>query len=241
MTSHSLIMNNVFSIFWFPKPRNPVGRAILATGIDSVQTKEHWEQVYTAKATDRVSWYQAHAEQSLRLIRGTGIPRSASVIDVGGGASTLVDDLLHDGFSDLTVLDLSASALAAAKMRLGPLSGKAAWLEADILDAKLPRHAFDLWHDRAVFHFLTSPEERNAYVKAVLEAVKPGGHVIVATFAEDGPLQCSGLPVMRYSANALHAEFGAPFTLLGHEQEEHHTPLGATQKFVYCYCRKIGS
>ena len=217
------------------------GAPFLQIGKDSVQTKEHWEQVYTAKATDSVSWYQAHAEQSLRLIRETGIPHPASIIDVGGGASTLVDDLLHDGYSNLTVLDLSASALAAAKKRLGPVSEKATWLEADILEARLPRHAFDLWHDRAVFHFLTSPDERNAYVKAVLDAVKPGGHVIVATFAEDGPLQCSGLPVMRYSANGLHAEFGVPFTLLKHEKEEHHTPLGTTQKFVYCYCRKSDS
>ncbi len=206
-----------------------------------MQSKEHWERVYSTKSTDSVSWFQAHAELSLRLIRGTGVPLSASIIDVGGGASTLVDDLLRSGYSALTVLDLSAKALAAAKKRLGARGNAVHWIEANILEAALPVHAYDVWHDRAVFHFLTSAEERHAYVAAVLRAVKPGGHVIVATFAEDGPTQCSGLPVMRYSANQLHAEFGAPFTLLQHEKEEHHTPFGTIQKFVYCYCRKSAS
>ncbi len=204
-------------------------------------SKAHWERVYSTKPADGVSWFQAHAEQSLHLIRGTGVPLSASIIDVGGGASTLVDDLLHDGYSSLAVLDLSAAALAAAQRRLGARAGAVRWIEANIATASLPAHAYDIWHDRAVFHFLTSPQERATYVDAVLRAVKPGGHVIVATFAEDGPTQCSGLPVMRYSANELHAEFGAPFTLLRHEKEEHHTPFGTVQKFVYCYCRKSPS
>ncbi len=202
-----------------------------------MQPKEHWERIYSTKPTDSVSWFQAHAEQSLRLIRGTGVPLSAPVIDVGGGASTLVDDLLQRGYAALTVLDLSAAALAAAQKRLGPRASAVQWIAADITSASLPLHAYDVWHDRAVFHFLTAPHERRAYVEAVLRAVKPGGHVIVATFAEDGPTRCSGLPVVRYSANDLHAEFGAPFTLLRHEKEEHHTPSGTAQKFVYCYCR----
>ena len=206
-----------------------------------MQPKEHWERVYATKPADNVSWFQVHAKQSLRPIRGTGVPCSASIIDVGGGASTLVDDLLDSGYSAITVLDLSAAALAAARKRLGSRSSAVQWIEANITDALLPVHSYDVWHDRAVFHFLTSPLERHAYVEAVLRAVKPGGHVIVATFAEDGPTQCSGLPVMRYSANELHAEFGAPFTLLQHEKEEHHTPFGTVQKFVYCYCRKSAS
>ncbi len=206
-----------------------------------MQPKEHWDNVYSTKSTDDVSWFQEHAEQSLRLIRGTGIPLTASIIDVGGGASTLVDDLLRNGYSSLTVLDLSAAALAAAQSRLGAQSSAVRWIEANIIDASLPIHAYDVWHDRAVFHFLTSPQDRHAYVETVLRAVKPGGHVIIATFAEDGPTQCSGLPVMRYSANELHAEFGAPFTLLSHEKEEHLTPFGTIQKFVYCYCRKSSS
>ena len=158
--------------------------------------KHHWELVYTTKTPQRVSWYQARADQSVRLIQQTGLPLSASIIDVGGGASTLVDDLLHEGYRNLTVLDLSSSALAAAQARLGEEAHNVIWMEADITNVILPPHAFDLWHDRAVFHFLTSERERQAYVSAVIRAVKPGGHVIVATFAEDGPLQCSGLPVV---------------------------------------------
>jgi len=203
-----------------------------------MQSKEHWEKVYETKPSDTVSWFQEHAEQSLRLIRGTGLPLSASIIDVGGGASTLVDDLLASGYQSLTVLDLSHAALASAQSRLGAKAGSVHWLEANITTADLPVHAYDIWHDRAVFHFLTAPTDRQAYIGHVLRAVKPGGHVIVATFAEDGPTQCSGLPVMRYSADGLHAEFGAPFKLICQEKEAHHTPSGMVQKFVYCYCRK---
>jgi 2-polyprenyl-3-methyl-5-hydroxy-6-metoxy-1,4-benzoquinol methylase len=203
-----------------------------------MQAKEHWERIYSTKSPDSVSWFQERAEQSLRIIRETGSPRSVAVIDVGGGASVLVEDLLNDGYSDITVLDLSAAALDTARKRLDQRAKEIKWIEADITNADLPYHAYDIWHDRAVFHFLTSTEQRRAYVDAVMRSVKPGGHVIVATFAEDGPMQCSGLPIVRYSAGELHAEFGAAFTLLQHEKEEHHTPFGTTQKFVYCYCRK---
>lgn len=201
--------------------------------------KTHWEQVYSTKQADAVSWFQAHAERSVRLIHDTGVPLSASIIDVGGGASTLVDDLLHGGYGQLSVLDLSAAALATARQRLGDDGAAVQWIEANVTDVRLPKHGYDVWHDRAVFHFLATLEDRQAYVRTVLHAVKPGGHVIVATFAEDGPSQCSGLPVRRYSANALHAEFGEPFTLLRHEKDSHITPLGAIQQFVYCYCRKL--
>ena len=204
-------------------------------------SKDHWERVYSTKPADSVSWFQEHAEQSLRLIRGTGVPCSAAIIDVGGGASTLVDDLLANHYSAVTVLDLSAAALAEAQTRLGEVASRVQWLVGDITQIALPVHAFDVWHDRAVFHFLTRPEDRQAYVDTVLRAVKPGGHVIVATFAEDGPLECSGLPVMRYGPTELHAQFGAPFALVKHEREEHHTPFGTVQKFVYCYCRKTSS
>lgn len=203
-----------------------------------MQSREHWERVYRTKGPGRVSWFQEHARQSVELIRQTGAPTNAAIIDVGGGASTLVDDLLTEGYSNLTVLDLSAAALSAAQDRLGERAAGVSWLLGDVTRFDFPIHAYDVWHDRAVFHFLTTPQEREAYVRAVLRAVKPGGSVIVATFAEDGPEQCSGLPVMRYSADALHAEFGAPFTLLRHEREEHHTPFGTVQKFIYCLCRK---
>lgn len=203
-----------------------------------MQLKNHWEHVYETKSVDAVSWFQPHAEQSLRLIHQTELPKTASIIDVGGGASTLVDDLLDDGFRSVTLLDLSGAALTAAKARLGDRAASVTWLEADITQVVLPRNAFDIWHDRAVFHFLTDDRDRQAYVAAVMRAVKPGGYVIVATFAEDGPLECSGLPVVRYSPKALHAEFGAPFNLVKHEREEHHTPSGKVQRFIYCYCRK---
>lgn len=206
-----------------------------------MQSKDHWERVYSTKATTSVSWFQEHAETSLSIIRSTCVAKDAAIIDVGGGASKLVDGLLFDGYDNLSVLDLSVAALSAAKQRIGSLSAKVTWLEADVTKVDLPNHYFDVWHDRAVFHFLTTPEDRAAYVSTVLCAVKPGGHVIVATFAEDGPTQCSGLPVMRYRADELHAEFGDSFTLLQHSKEVHHTPFGTDQQFVYCYCRKVAS
>lgn len=205
------------------------------------EPKEHWERVYATRAPDQVSWYQEHARQSLELIGSIGLTRDASIIDVGGGASTLVDDLLGAGYASLTVLDLSAAALEAARTRLGERADEVRWIDGDITSVTLPAGAYDVWHDRAVFHFLTGEAERRAYVAAVLRSVRPGGHVIVATFAEDGPTTCSGLPVMRYSPNELHAQFGGSFTLLRHEREEHATPFGTTQRFIYCTCRVAAS
>jgi SAM-dependent methyltransferase len=144
--------------------------------------------------------------------------------------------ILNEGYRDPTVLDVSGAALAAARKRLGKRAESVSWIEADILAAELPPRAYDVWHDRAVFHFLTEPSARATYVETVLRAVKPGGYVIVATFAEDGPTKCSGLPVARYRPDELHAEFGDPFTLLRHEKELHRTPFGTVQQFVYCHC-----
>jgi len=203
-----------------------------------MDSKSHWEKVYSEKAATSVSWYQEHATTSLNLIQSTNVAKDASVIDVGGGASTLIDDLLFIGYTNLSVLDLSGAALVAARERIGLSSVNVNWLEADVTKVNLPLHQFDVWHDRAVFHFLNTPEDRAAYVKAVLHAVKPGGHVIIATFAEDGPIQCSGLPVMRYSADGLHKEFGDAFTLSKNLIEVHSTPFGTHQNFVYCYFRK---
>ena len=206
-----------------------------------MESKSHWEKVYAAKTATSVSWYQEHAECSLALVRNTEMPKSAAIIDVGGGASTLVDDLLADGYSDVTVLDLSGAALSAARQRLGAHAAKVQWLEADVTGATLPGSRYDVWHDRAVFHFLTEPQQRQAYVETVFRLVKPGGHVIVATFAEDGPTQCSCLPVMRYAANELHAQFGDAFALVKHVKESHRTPSGVVQQFVYCSCRVLAS
>jgi len=200
-----------------------------------VDHQQHWEGVYSSKASDQVSWFQPHAESSLRLIRNCA-NQQAHIIDVGGGASTLVDGLLDAGYRHVSVLDLAESALAASRKRLGEREQLVQWIAADITQADLPVAHYDVWHDRAVFHFLTDPADRARYVAQVLKSVKPGGHVIVAAFGPEGPLQCSGLDVMRYAPDALHAEFGAPFRLLGHETEIHHTPAGKEQEFVYCYC-----
>lgn len=202
--------------------------------------KEHWETVYKKKGYTEVSWYQPHASQSMKLIESTQVLKSASIIDVGGGASPLVDDLIDAGFSKVTVLDLSKTALEASKFRLGNRSKSVNWIVSDILEVEIPKHSIDVWHDRAVFHFLTNESDRRTYVDAVLNAVKPGGFVIVATFAEDGPERCSGLNVRRYTHNSLHSEFGSPFELLEHVKEVHKTPTGSEQKFIYCFCRTKG-
>lgn len=204
-----------------------------------MQSKEHWEKVYTTKAPDNVSWFQPHAETSMRLIHNAGPGRDAAIIDVGGGASTLVDDLLDDGYRALTVLDLSGAALDESRRRLGVKGESVRWMEADITQAEFENDSFAIWHDRAVFHFLTTDEDRKAYVKQVLRALKPGGHVIMATFGSNGPTQCSGLPVMRYAPEELHSKFGEAFTLLAHEEQLHHTPFGTDQQFIYCMCRKM--
>lgn len=204
-------------------------------------SKEYWDRVYNSSASDSLSWFQSRAAVSLDLIHATGAGHAAAIVDVGGGTSTLVDDLLANGYTDLSVLDLSAAALTEARRRLGEQAGKVQWLEADITQAELPKKRYDIWHDRAVFHFLTTQKERDAYVRNVYYSVKPGGHVIIATFAEDGPDKCSGLPVMRYRADDLHDEFGEAFTLLKHQKETHQTPLGTEQQFMYCYCRRVNS
>lgn len=199
--------------------------------------KSHWERIYNTKLPTQVSWYQPHARRSLDLIRRVNPPPDGAIIDVGGGASSLIDDLLDAGYQDLTVLDISAAALAATRTRLGAQAGSVRWIEADILDAELPKAGYAVWHDRAAFHFLTTPADRARYVAQVRRAVRSGGFVLVATFADDGPTRCSGLEVARYSAEALHAEFGAPFRLMGSEREEHVTPGGVRQAFIYCLCR----
>jgi 2-polyprenyl-3-methyl-5-hydroxy-6-metoxy-1,4-benzoquinol methylase len=200
--------------------------------------KSPWESVYATKPAAALSWYQEHLRRSLDLISRTALPKDARIIDVGGGDSSLVDDLISEGYRDITVLDLSRGALNRARARVGTIaSGHVVWLEGDILEVNLPAEAFDIWHDRAVFHFLTTAKQRDAYIQAVEHAVRPGGHVIVATFAEDGPTRCSGLPVNRYSAGQLHGTFGAAFQLVESERETHRTPAGVDQPFTYCWCR----
>lgn len=204
-----------------------------------MSSKEHWEKVYVMKSAESVSWFQEHASTSLQLIAETQVPQEGSIIDVGGGVSTLVDDLLAQGYGNVTVLDLSATALQAARTRLGDKENRVSWLVGDITDIQLPKLHFDVWHDRAVFHFLVSPAARAAY-KAVLHgSLKSNGHLILATFAEDGPPQCSGLPVMRYSVEELVVEMREAFDLVRAVKEDHSTPSGNIQKFSYCHFRKV--
>ncbi len=197
----------------------------------------HWEKIYSEKAPDAVSWYRPHLETSLALIEQAAADRYSSVIDVGGGESTLVDDLLACGYENITILDISQTAIDANRKRLGKVSERVHWLIADITKTELEPSAYDVWHDRAVFHFLISPGDRVAYVRQVARALKPGGSVIVSTFGPEGPTKCSGLEVARYDAELLHREFGARFRLLGSSKELHKTPFGTIQQFLYCYCR----
>jgi len=202
--------------------------------------REHWERIYRNTSASKVSWYQPEATVSLELIRQVAPELADPIIDVGGGASTLVDGLLEAGYRNVTVLDISSAALDVARRRLGKDASRITWLAADVLEAPLSSNAYAVWHDRAVFHFLTKQEDRDRYVAKAHDAVRTGGYVIVASFAPEGPDKCSGLEVVRYSPEAMHAQFGAGFALLDSEREEHHTPSGKTQEFVYCLCR-VGS
>lgn len=201
--------------------------------------QEHWENVYQTKGRDEVSWFREHLDTSLRMITNTGVSKDAAIIDVGGGNSTLVDDLLAAGFVDVSVLDISSKAISDSKLRLGSDAENINWFVADITAVELPEAHYDVWHDRAVFHFLTDAEDRRKYVELVMRSVKVGGHIIVASFSLEGPQKCSGLDVVRYSQETMHDEFGAAFKLVESIGETHNTPFGTTQAFVYCYCRKL--
>ncbi|MEQ1923234.1 MAG: class I SAM-dependent methyltransferase [Pyrinomonadaceae bacterium] len=204
-----------------------------------MERKEHWENVYATKSQDQMSWYRDHLDNSLKLIIQTGVGKDAAIIDVGGGCSTLVDDLLDGGFADVSVLDISGAAIEKSKERLGASAQMVNWIVADITEADLPDDRFDVWHDRAVFHFLTDVDDRRKYVDLVMRALKPGGHLIVASFGLEGPQKCSGLDVVRYSPETMHGEFGQQFTIVKSLDETHNTPFGTTQEFVYCYFKKL--
>ena len=202
-----------------------------------MDAQQHWEGVYRTKRPDEVSWYAPHLDVSLRLIEDAAPDRDAAIIDVGGGEATLVDDLLDRGYRHVSVLDLSATALEVARARLGGRASAVHWLCGDVTAFSFRPHRYDVWHDRAVFHFLTDVKDRRAYVEQTARAVKSGGHVIVATFGPEGPTKCSGLEVRRYGSDALHEEFGPAFRLMKHETELHRTPAGVIQQFTYCYCK----
>jgi ubiquinone/menaquinone biosynthesis C-methylase UbiE len=203
-----------------------------------MQSKAHWENIYQTKDATQVSWFQERPAVSLDIIEKTRVDKAGQIIEIGGGASLLVDYLLANDYQNITVLDISMAALQVAQKRLESRAALVTWLQADITKIELPENFYDVWHDRAVFHFLTQPEDRNRYVETVRRSVKARGHIIVATFATDGPHQCSGLEVMKYDPDSLHNEFGDDFELVGSAQETHHTPFETAQKFIYCYCRK---
>lgn len=197
-----------------------------------MNSKDHWNEVYQNKGALDVSWYQARPDVSLRLIEAARVSKSAGLIDVGGGASVLVDCLLDGGFTNLAVLDLSGIALGLAQQRLGPRANQVGWFEADVLDF-LPPRRYACWHDRAVFHFLTSAADRRKYAETLARALAPGGHVIIATFATTGPPKCSGLDVCRYDAESIRAELGSALRFVEQVDETHITPWNTEQRFSY--------
>lgn len=199
----------------------------------------HWDGIFASRDESDVSWFEPRCETSLELIAAAKIPDDAAIIDIGGGASRLVDLLMELGHQDLTVLDLSAEGLAAARRRLGDKAGRVNWIVADAARWQ-PARQYNLWHDRAAFHFLTAPAEQTAYMRVLNRAIAPGGFAIIATFAPDGPDRCSGLPVARHDANEVLGQLGSEFELLQTRQHDHVTPRGVAQRFQYGLFRRAG-
>ena len=205
--------------------------------MNDANRKSHWEAVYTTKGENEVSWFQENPAPSLELIELARLTPGSAIVDIGGGASRLVDGLLARGFNRVTVLDISQAALEAARTRLGERASQVQWIVADVTQWHSTQ-TFDLWHDRAAFHFLTDPADRSAYVARMKQAIKPGGHVIIGTFATDGPERCSGLPVNRYDAAGLAPELGEGFELIGSRRHDHSTPWNSAQRFQFCVFRR---
>jgi SAM-dependent methyltransferase len=199
---------------------------------------DHWQKVYTSKGENEVSWFQESPAPSLELIERAGANPASDIIDIGGGASRLVDALIERGFSAVTALDLSEAALATAKARLGARAKRVQWVAGDVTIWE-PRQSYDVWHDRAAFHFLTEARDRAAYLSRLKKCLKPGGHAIIATFALDGPERCSGLPVMRYDAASLAEMLGEEFTLVETRRHLHSTPWHSTQQFQFSIFRRV--
>ena len=202
------------------------------------ERREHWERVWRSKSPDQLSWYQPEPVVSLELIAAAGIAGDGGIIDVGGGASVLPDRLLDRGYSRLAVMDLSGAAMQASRARLGARAASVEWFEADVTSFEPPRR-FALWHDRAVFHFLTDAKDRRRYVATLCRTLAPGGTVVIAAFAPDGPPKCSGLEVMRHDEHSLAAELGPAFRLADTRRESHRTPWQTQQAFVYCRFRAV--
>lgn len=203
-----------------------------------IDRTQHWQQVYTTKHENEVSWFQERPDVSLAMIKAAGATHDSAIIDVGGGESHLVDALLQDGYRVLTVLDISAAALQIDRQRLGSASADVDWIEADVTTWR-PQRQYDVWHDRAAFHFLTEPADRASYIERLRQALVPAGQVIIGTFALDGPEKCSGLPVQRYDARSLADTLGSDFRLLETCSEIHRTPWQSTQSFQFSRFERV--
>jgi ubiquinone/menaquinone biosynthesis C-methylase UbiE len=200
--------------------------------------KKHWEEVYASKDEERLGWYRPRLETSLAWIEELGLDADAPIIDVGGGVSTMIGDLLDAGHQSITVVDISEAALSSAAEKLGAKGKKVNWLEGDITSLKMPISHYDLWHDRAAFHFLTEPWQQRLYRDNLLKTLKPGGYLIIGVFAPEAPARCSGLQVQRYEHRALHTVLGEEFELLRHQKELHVTPGSVEQMYLYCLFRR---
>ena len=205
-----------------------------------MQRRDHWQEVYSTRPVDRLGWYKPCLDTSLDWIRDLDLPREVPLIDVGCGASTLVDDLLEEGFTAITALDISEKALDVVQRRLGEKANLVEWIAADVTEVELGPSTYELWHDRAVFHFLTDASDRERYRHQLETALRPGGHLVTGMFSPDAPPRCSGLPVRRYALDDLVAELGAGFELVRHRHELHITPGGVEQAYLYCQFTKLG-
>lgn len=201
--------------------------------------KDHWEQVYSTRMAEKLGWYKPRLETSLAWIEELGLDRDAPIIDIGGGASTLVDDLVDEGFESIAVLDIAESALTASKKRLGRQSELVMWLNGDVTTYPLPQNRFELWHDRAALHFLIEPADQQAYRDNLLNTLRPGGHLIIGVFSPAAPPKCSGLPVQRYDHEQLSNLLGDAFEIVRHHEEMHTTPAGVEQTYLYCQFRRV--
>ena len=200
--------------------------------------KNHWEEVYSTKRAEQLGWYEPHLQTSVNWIDELSLSANSPIIDIGGGASTLAGDLLDAGYTSITVLDISEKALSSAKAGLGKRAERITWLNGNITSIDLPAHHYEVWHDRAVFHFRTEPDQQRSYRDKLLKALKPGGHVIIGTFAPEAPPTCSGLPVQRYSPELLENTLGSEFVLRHQQNELHITPGGVKQMYLFCHFQK---
>ncbi len=205
--------------------------------VGDVGAQAHWERVYARRDPRQVSWYEPAPKISLALIEQAEPARNAAILDVGGGASGLAAALLRDGYSDITVADISATSIQRAKTQLGDDAERVQWIQADVRRHDF-RRRYDLWHDRAVLHFMVNPADRDGYLEVLRRTLRPGGHAIFATFGPDGPTHCSGLPIHRYDAPELTRLLGDEFHTLACRLHEHHTPSGATQQFLYLLAQR---